>query len=75
MVSLRSIVSLSVNLSIKNETVCCFSMESWIGCDISSTPNMVYDNDMKMVLNDTVPKKAYLSKNMQYCQVLEAENK
>ena len=61
MVSLRSIVSLSVNLSIKNETVC-FSMESWIRCDISSTPIMVYDNGMKMVLNDTVPKKAYLSK-------------
>ena len=56
MVSLRSIVSLSVNLSIKNEPFC-FSMESWIRCEISSTPNMVYDNGIKMVLNDTVPKK------------------
>ena len=36
---------------------------------------MVYDNGVKMVLNDTVPKKTYLSKNMQYCHVLEAENK
>ena len=37
MVSLRSIVSLSVNLPINNETVC-FSMESWIKCDIAAPP-------------------------------------
>ena len=26
-------------------------------CDISSTPIMAYDNGMKMLFNDTVPKK------------------
>ena len=56
MVSLRGIVSLSANLPIENEIVCS-SMESWMGCDISSTPIMIYDNGMKMLLNDTVPKK------------------
>ena len=56
MVSLRSIVSLSVNLLIENKTVCS-SMEVWMGCDISSIPFMVYDNGMKILLNDTVPKK------------------
>ena len=56
MVSLRSIVSLIVNLPMENEIVCS-SVESWMGCDISTTPIMVCDHGMKMLLNDTVPKK------------------
>ena len=34
------------------------------GWDISDTPIMVYDNGMKMLLNDTVSKKLTYLKNI-----------